>query len=62
MTIAVSIENQDKSRSIVVVEKSYNKVSGGYEYRNDARLKPGERRTFYCYLLRDLIIREVDDA
>lgn len=60
MTIAVSVANDDEHLTIEVLEKNYNKENGRYEVGSPYALGPGSKRTFYCYHLRDLIIREQD--
>jgi hypothetical protein len=58
MTIAVTVENTDQTKTIEVVEKSLDRDSGLYSFGSPFALGPGAKRTFYCYVLRDLIIRE----
>lgn len=60
MTIAVQVENQDEKLTIEVLEKNYDKATGRSDIGSPFALGPGMKRTFYCYHLRDLIIREQD--
>lgn len=60
MTIEVQIENKDATHTIEVIEKNYIKESGRFDLGAPFALGPGMKRTFYCYHLRDLIIREQD--
>lgn len=61
MTINVSVKNNDKSRTVEVVEVQIDKASG--QKRRDGpatRLEPGESRSWDIYMLRDLTVREAD--
>jgi hypothetical protein len=58
MTIAVTIENQDDKRSIVVEEYQIDKARMVKSLSTGLVLRPRERRTFYVHLLKDLHIKE----
>lgn len=58
MTIAVTIDNTDMTHTIEVLEKNYDKERMTSDVGPPFALGPGMKRTFYCYHLRDLIIRE----
>lgn len=60
MTIEVSIKNNDKARSIEVIEVAIDKGSGRRSEGSVHRLAPGCGTTCWVYLLRDILIREVD--
>jgi hypothetical protein len=62
MTIQVQVANNDKIREVEVVEVAINRVSGERRDTDVVKLRPGESRTFYVYMLRDLLVREVDPA
>lgn len=58
MTIKVMIENQDDKLTIEVIEENYNKERHARERGSPFAIGPGAKRSFECYHLRDLIIRE----
>lgn len=60
MTIAVSIENKDATRTLDIIETNRSRLSSEIS-ESKSTLSPGERRTYHVYLLRDLTIRERDD-
>lgn len=60
MTIEVHIKNNDDDRAIEVVEVSIEKTTGRRTEGAPYRLEPGCSTAVHAYLLRDIIIREVD--
>lgn len=60
MTIEVQITNKDAARSLEVVELQCNRATLAKHETEVTILRPGESRTFHCYMLRDFIIREQD--
>lgn len=60
MTIEVSIKNNDKSRAVEVIEVSIDKATGRRTNGTPYRLAPGCGTTVWAYLLRDILVREVD--
>jgi hypothetical protein len=60
MTIEVQITNKDATRDIEVVEVAIDKGTGRRTEGTAHRLKPGLSLTRHAYLLRDILVREVD--
>ncbi len=60
MTIEVSIKNNDQSRTVEVIQVSIDKGSGRRTESLPHQLKPGFSTTVHVYLLRDILVREVD--
>jgi hypothetical protein len=60
MTIHVQVKNDDAARTVEVVEVAIDKASGRRTDGTVTKLEPGESRGFDIYMLRDLIVREVD--
>lgn len=60
MTIEVSIKNKDAHRSIEVIEVAIDKATGKRTNGTPYRLEPGCSTAVHAYLLRDILVREVD--
>jgi hypothetical protein len=57
MTIQVTVENRDATRTVEVVEMRHSKA-GSFAAGDITQLLPGEARSFHIHLLRDLHVRE----
>ena len=60
MTVKVSISNDDSGRDVVVKTFDHKKDGGSKTMADSLTLKPGESRSFYVHLLRDLTVEEVN--
>jgi hypothetical protein len=60
MTIEVRIKNKDANRAIEVIEVSIDKTTGRRSNGPPYRVAPGCSTSVHAYLLRDILVREVD--
>lgn len=57
MTMAIRIENTDQTREAEVI--ALDRDDAGREHASSqGTLKPGESRTFYAHLQRDIVVKE----
>lgn len=60
MTIKILIKNEDETRSLEVVQREYERGDRTVtqKYSEKMTIKPGESRSYYVHLLRDLVVSE----
>lgn len=60
MTVKVTISNDDSGRDVLVKTIDHHKDGRHTMTADSLTLKPGESRSFYIHLLRDLTVEEVN--
>lgn len=60
MTVEINIVNTDKAKRVSVFYDELDRSTGNRKTSIVCELGPGEGRIFPCYLLRDIIIKEIE--